>query len=105
MTFTSGVVLLMLGGLFVEFWWSILAIAVAAWLYARRPCWSALGLAALGFAGLHLINRNDWALAALPLIALASCVDLKVPRVRWAFYAFYPLHLAVIWAVRSVVMG
>ena len=102
---SSGVALLAIGGLFVEFWWAILTIAVAAWLYARRPRWSALGLAAIGFAGLHLVNRNEWALAALPLIALASCVDLSVPRVRWAFYAFYPLHLAVIWAVRSLVVG
>ena len=101
----SGVSLLVLGGFFVEFWWAILAIAVAAWLYARRPRWSALGLAAIGFAGLHLVNRNEWALLALPLIALAYCVDLRVPRVRRAFYAFYPLHLAVIWAVRSLVMG
>ncbi len=101
----SGVALLVVGGFFVEFWWAILAIAVAAWLYARRPRWAALGLAAIGFASLHLVNRNEWALAALPLIALASCVDLSVPRVRWAFYAFYPLHLAAIWAVRSLVMG
>lgn len=102
---SSGVALLVLGGFFVEFWWAILAIAVAAWLYARRPGWSALGLAAIGFASLHLVNRNEWALLALPLIALASLVDLRVPRVRWAFYAFYPLHLAAIWAVRSLVMG
>lgn len=101
----SGVALLAVGGFFVEFWWAILALAVAAWLYARHPRWSALGLAAIGFAGLHLVNRNEWALLALPLVALASCVDLKVPRVRWAFYAFYPLHLAVIWAVRSLVVG
>jgi len=98
----GGMALLVVGGFFVEFWWAILAIAVAAWLYARRPRWSALGLAAIGFASLHMVNRNEWALAALPLIAIASCADLKVPRVRWAFYAFYPLHLAAIWAVRSV---
>jgi hypothetical protein len=98
---SSGVALLLVGGLFVEFWWAILAITVAAWLYARHPRWSALGLALIGFASLHLVNRNEWALAALPLIALASCVDLSVPRVRWAFYVFYPLHLAVIWGVRS----
>ena len=101
----SGGALLVVGGFLVEFWWAILAIAVAAWLYARRPRWSALGLAAIGFASLHLVNRNEWALAALPLIALASCVNLRAPRVRWAFYAFYPLHLAVIWAVRSLVVG
>jgi len=101
----SGVALLVLGGFFVEFWWAILAIAVAAWLYSRRPRGSALCLAVIGFAALHLVNRNAWALLALPLIVLASLADLKLPRVRWAFYAFYPLHLGAIWAVRSSAMG
>jgi len=101
----SGAAVLVVGGFFVEFWWAILAIAVASWLYARRPRWSALGLAAIGFAGLYLVNRNEWALLALPLIALTSCADLRVPRLRWAFYAFYPIHLAGIWAVRSLVLN
>ncbi len=40
------------------------------------------------------------ALAALPLVLAASRVDLPMPRLRWAFYAYYPLHLAALWAIR-----
>ena len=89
------------GGALVEFWWPALAIAVGAWSYFRRPNWPALLFALAGLVALYDINKNVWALAVLPLIVLASRIDLRVPRARWVFYAFYPLHLAVIWLVRS----
>ncbi|WP_295539487.1 TraX family protein, partial [Thiolapillus sp.] len=47
-----------------------------------------------------LINKNGWALGAIPVIAAASVVKIPVPRVRWLFYTYYPLHLAVIWLIR-----
>ncbi len=93
--------LFVLGGALVEFWWPALAIAVGAWSYFRRPNWPALLFVLVAFVALYDINKNLWAFAALPLIALASRIDLQVPRMRWVFYAFYPLHLAVIWLIRS----
>ena len=93
--------LFVIGGAFVEFWWPALAIAVGAWSYFRRPTWTALLGALVGLAALFLINKNLWALAAMPLIVMASRFDLPVPRMRWVFYAFYPLHLAGIWLVRN----
>lgn len=93
--------LFIIGGAFVEFWWPALAITVGAWSYFRRPSWTALLLALIGLAALFFINKNMWALAALPLFVLASRVDLPVPRLRWIFYAFYPLHLAGIWLLRN----
>ena len=95
------IALFLLGGLVVEFWWPALAIAVGAWSYFRRPNWPALAFGLCGFAALYVINKNLWAFAALPLIVLASHLDLSVPRLRWVFYAFYPLHLAVIWLLRG----
>ena len=43
---------------------------------------------------------NAQALASLPLLLVASRVDLPMPRLRWAFYAYYPLHLAALWLIR-----
>ena len=97
----GAVVLFVIGGALVEFWWPALAIAVGAWSYFRRPNWPALVFALLGLAALYVINKTLWAFAALPLILVAARVDLPVPRLRWVFYAFYPLHLAVIWLVRA----
>ena len=94
--------LFILGGALVEFWWPALAIAVGAWSYFRGPNWTALLFALAGLVSLYVINKNLWALAALPLLVLASRVDLPVPRMRWVFYAFYPLHLAAIWLARSI---
>ena len=93
--------LFVVGGALVEFWWPALAITVGAWSYFRRPTWTAVLFTLVGLAALFYINMNLWALAALPLIVLASRVDLPVPRLRWVFYAFYPLHLAGIWLVRN----
>ncbi|MEO8924350.1 MAG: TraX family protein [Caldimonas sp.] len=89
------------GGAVVEFWWPALATAVGAWSYFRRPNWPAVLFVLFGLVALYGVNKNLWALAALPLVMLAARFNRPVPRVRWLFYAFYPLHLAVIWLLRS----
>ena len=93
--------LFLVGGLFVEFWWPALAITVGAWRYFRRRSVWALALCLVGLAALYGVNRNFWAFMALPLVLLASRVDVPVSRLRWLFYAFYPLHLAAIWLLRT----
>ncbi len=95
--FTLAVLLFVLGGAFVEFWWLGVAIGLAAWRYSQRPSWSALLVWTAALAALFVINRNWWALAALPLVFAAPHIRLAVPRLRWFFYAFYPAHLAVLW--------
>ena len=97
--FALAVLLFVVGGAFVEFWWAGVAIGLAAWRYCRRPSWSALLVWTAALASLFVINRNWWALAALPLIFAAPHVRLAVPRLRlrWFFYAFYPAHLAILW--------
>jgi hypothetical protein len=103
--------LFLAGGLFVEFWWPGIAMTLAAWCYVRRPSAGALltwiaATAALGCIPWLLARvpmaLSLWALAALPVIALASRLQLRVPRLRWAFYAYYPAHLAVLWAIQNL---
>ena len=48
----------------------------------------------------YAVSGNLWALAALPVILVATRVDLHVPRLRWVFYAYYPVHLVAIWLIR-----
>lgn len=98
----AALAVVLVGGSSVEFWWPAVVMGVAAWCFARSPSWIA-GMVTVGAcACLAIINGNHWALAALPLFALASRVDLRVPRLQLAFYAFYPLHLAAIWLARTV---
>ncbi|MDR2031377.1 MAG: conjugal transfer protein TraX [Azoarcus sp.] len=89
-----------LGGCLVEYWWSAIAFGLAVWSYTKRPTWTAAVIALLACATLWFVNGNLWALAALPLILVASRVDLPMPRLRWAFYAYYPLHLAALCLIR-----
>ena len=53
-------------------------------------------------ASLYVINRNLWALAALPLIFAAGQVKMGLPRGRLGFYVYYPAHLAVLRIVASL---
>ena len=69
----------------------------------RSGEWLGKGAAALGLAamaGLSGINGNGWAWLALPLLAAATRLRLPIRRHRDAFYVYYPLHLAVLWAIR-----
>ncbi|MDR8093086.1 conjugal transfer protein TraX [Burkholderia gladioli] len=92
----------LIGGSSVEFWWPAIGFCIAMWSYCNRPSWSAL-LAGIGCcAALALINGNSWALASLVLIGGASTLRLNVPRARYAFYAYYPAHLTVIWAIKTL---
>jgi hypothetical protein len=93
------IVIFLVGGALVEFWWPGVAMCVAAWLYCRRPSYAYLLWWIGATAALYLINRNLWALAALPLIFYAPHVHWRVPRIRYAFYMYYPAHLAVIWTL------
>lgn len=85
-----------IGGAFVEFWWFGMLFCIAAWSYCRSPSWRALILAVVGLCSLTVVNQNWWALAVVPLILLAPNFNAHVPRLRWAFYSFYPAHLVVL---------
>ncbi len=84
-------------GTLVEFWWPALLLVVASWLLTREPTrvggWVALVLA---LAGINAINGNYMALAAVLPLWLATQVRVNLPRLRWAFYVYYPAHLAVL---------
>lgn len=91
--------LFIFGGALVEFWWFGIAFFLASWWYCKSPTtFALLGMTAAA-AGLYVVNKNMWAMAAVPLIFLAPCIDLKVPRYRHIFYVYYPLHLGLILAV------
>lgn len=87
-------------GTVVEFWWPAMLFGVAVWSYLKQPSIYTAGVAVLACAALGFINGNMWALAALPILVSSTMFDLKVPRTRWFFYGFYPLHLGALWLIR-----
>lgn len=103
----SATTLIAVGGALTEFFWPLIGLTIAAHRLARAPSAMALGAGTVACALLTPINGNGWALAALPMIAVASCLpqDAKASpaRRRWIYYAYYPAHLAVLWFVRALV--
>jgi hypothetical protein len=95
-------VVFIVGGALVEFWWPGIAACLLAWSYNRRPTWVTLALWVSALASLYVINRNLWALAALPLILVPWQIKLNVPRGRLGFYVYYPAHLAVLWGLARI---
>lgn len=92
-------IVLLLGGAFVEFWWFAIFFFIAAWQYCKKPSKAWLMIWLISAVPLYLINRNMWALAAMPLILAAPFIDFKIPRIRHIFYVFYPAHMAVLFAI------
>lgn len=87
----------LLGGFFVEYDWVGLIFCFASWFFCKKP--SILSLIGWLFAYLLLnhLNGNNWALASLPIIILATQVHLKLPRIPYFFYIFYPSHLIILY--------
>lgn len=96
------VVLFFVGGALVEFWWFGVASCLAAWAYCLKPTKLRLALWVLATLSLTVINRNLWALAAFPIIFAAPHIASTLPRLRWAFYTVYPLHLLLLLLVQKV---
>lgn len=98
--FALAVLLFIVGGGLVEFWWPGISLCLGAWRYCKQPSAVALIVWLGSTAALFAINKNLWALAALPLLFLAPSIRINLPRSRHFFYEYYPIHLAVLWGVR-----
>jgi hypothetical protein len=71
------------------------AVVLAGVWFFRTGHVAALAALALAVVALYPWNGSAWALLALPVLAAAAWQSADVPRYRWAFWAYYPGHLAV----------
>jgi hypothetical protein len=76
---------------------------VAGWCFLRQPSWRAGVVWCTGMVLVGLINGSQWGWACLPLVGLAAGLGsrLVLPRAKWWFYAYYPVHLAGVWVWRG----
>lgn len=91
------VVVALLVALLVDYGPTGVALVAGGYVIARHGLTRFTGLAlVVTLYALSWSNGNAWALLALPLVAIATRLDVAVPRLRWAFYAAYPAHLVAI---------
>lgn len=87
-------------GAFVDYGWFGVAAIVLGWFLRERGYFDVAAYPVAIAALILPINGNWWALLAAPLIAaVVLAVRGDAARSKWAFYAFYPAHLAAIAAV------
>lgn len=95
-----GLVILIVGGSSVEFWWPAVSMNLAfiAWVKSGRHRWIVAAFVAAFFLG--AVNGDQWALASFPIILASPMIRLQLHRVRWAFYVYYPALLYLLLAAR-----
>lgn len=91
-----------LAGFAVDYMWFGLLYIVGAWWLLQRRVPAEL-VVALGALVLHPINGSLWALLAAPLVYLirVGFYGSDAPRLKWAFYAAYPLHLCLLAGIKA----
>ena len=94
--------LMIVGGGIVEFWWPGIVMCLGAWCYCKRPSLIALAVWWGATASLFIVNKNWWALVSLPLVLVATRVDIGTPRWPRLFYVYYPAHLAALFFIQQL---
>lgn len=91
-----------IGGALVEYWWPGVALVLSMWALARSPRPQALDVGAVALSLLALcvlVNRNAYALLSVPVAAVVLHLEPAMPRLRWLFWWFYPVHLVLLVAL------
>jgi hypothetical protein len=101
--YALAVALFMVGGALVEYLWVGVLACLGAWMFCCEASSERLLLWFLGALSLSVVNGNAWALLAIPLVWSASRVTLRLPRSKWAFYVFYPAHLALLLTAKLLI--
>jgi hypothetical protein len=97
----SACIVLAWGGALTEFWWPAIGLCLCVWAYQRQPSRALIASFLACLFLISIVNGNLWSLASLPVLFALRWWRVMLPRAKWAFYAFYPLHLAVFWLVLS----
>lgn len=96
------IALFVLGSVFVEGQWFGLSYILAAWFYCKNSTAWLLLIWVASTVGLCLLNDNEWALVTIAIIFTAARTDFNIPRLKWVFYVYYPLHIAILLCIQRI---
>jgi hypothetical protein len=98
----AALVVFIVGGALVEYLWFAVGLALVCWRYCQQTTLVRLGGVVGAVAALCLINRNLWALGAVPLMLAAPYITLRIPRRPLLFYVYYPVHLGLLFVLTAL---
>ena len=90
----------LLSGAMVEFMWPGVALVVAMYACFARPGMASQLAVLACLLALWPVNGNPYALLVYPLVCALALFRPSIPRLRWLFYVAYPLHLAILLALK-----
>jgi hypothetical protein len=93
----------LIGGLLVEYDWVGILFCFTSWLYCRKPSMLALLAWLIAYLLLDKLNGNHWGLLSIGILFLATKIDLNIPRIRYLFYVYYPLHLSFLYLLTKLI--
>ncbi len=92
----------LIGGLLVEYDWVGIIFCLTCWFFCRKPSLLTAFAWFIAYLLLDKINGNHWALLSLLVIYLATKNEVKIPRIRYLFYIYYPLHLTLFYFLARI---
>lgn len=95
--FLIAIAVFIIGGALVEYCWAGVALTLSFWCFIRHPNWVSVLLILGSVIMLNNFNDSIWATLALPIIYIASKVNLPLSRIKHLFYYLYPIHFGFIW--------
>lgn len=103
--YTEAVILFVFVGFTVEYNWFGLALIFTCHCFVKSGSDGWLYAMLTSLAMLYLLNVNFYAFLAVPIIMAISWREISFPRFKWAFYAYYPLHLAFILLIKVTLIS
>lgn len=91
-----------IGGYFVEYNWNGILFCISCWFLCRRPSLLSVSFLLLSYILINQLNGNNWAWLSALFILLATQVEVKLPRIPYFFYIYYPGHLSFFWLISSL---
>ena len=71
-------------------------LILSVYVLCRQPCLQAAVATFLCCIAIAYLTSSLWTLLAIPIAAATCGIRMNMPRLKWLFYAIYPLHLLAI---------
>jgi hypothetical protein len=101
-------VLFFVAGIFVSGHWFCVGYCLAAWCFCKKTNIITAFVWLISAAGLVFAYPGYWGMLAIPIIFITILSEskmlgeIKLPRLRSAFYLYYPAHLMVLLLIKQL---